>query len=58
MSIINPKRGAKDVRPSITNKVSLQALGDGTVRNVGLGKEKGREGKKGKEKRVQNMNSR
>lgn len=58
MSIINQKRGAKDVHPSITDKVSLQALGDGTVRNVGLGKEKGREGKKGKEKRVQNMNSR
>lgn len=58
MPIINPKRGAKDVHPSITNKVSLQALGDGTVRNVGLGKEKGREEKKGREKRVQNMNSR
>lgn len=45
-----PKKGAKDVHPSITNKVSLQALGDGTVRNVGLGKEKGREKKREKKR--------
>lgn len=50
MSIINQKRGDKDVHPSIRNKVSLQSLGDGTVRKVGLGKEKGREEKRGKKR--------